>query len=149
MTDLWPLKLTLIATWKSRVPKTTGQERICCEAAKELGQHRQWWVQNTAVHYNCICSAAALPGEHTNTPEGYSTPVVDVTYIQKSHLASLACNTNMHYSECSQIPSCVQKIQDKLCYGCVPLPLLPSLGQNRCLPMLKAVKGLVHAHRKS
>lgn len=74
------------------------------------------------MQYNCICFAAALPGEHTNTLEGYSISVVDVTYIQKPHLASFVCNTNIHYSEHSQISLCSQKIQVMLGYGYVPPP---------------------------
>lgn len=148
VTDLWPLKSTQIAMWRSRVPKINYQGRICCEAAKELGQHRQWWVQDTAVEYNCICFAAALPGEHTNVLEGYSISVVDVTYIQKSDLASLVCSTNIRYSEHSQISYCSQKIQDKLCYGCVPPPLFTCA--ESMLTHVESCQGAgTYPHRKS
>lgn len=133
--------------WKSRVPKITCQGRICCEATKELGQHRQWWVQNTAVQYNCICFAPALPGEHTNTLEGYNISVVDVTYIEKSDLASLVCNTNIHYSEHSQISYCSQKIQDQLCYGYMLPPLLTCAEPT--LTHVESCQGAgTHPHRK-
>lgn len=94
MTDLWPLK-TLIATWKSRAAKTTCQGGICCKAAEELGQHSQWRVQNTAVQYNCICFAAALPGEQY--PHRYPRRPQHFCCRCDLHTEIVSCKPCLHY----------------------------------------------------
>lgn len=116
MTDLWPLK---------KHEKAESLRQLAREGCV-VQQHRNLGSTASGEHRTQLCtttaSAAALPGQQINTLEGYSISALDVTYIQKSHLASLLCNTNIHYSEHSHISSCSQKIQDKLCYGYVPPP---------------------------